>query len=372
MKTIASVTAGVFLLCLTISALKAQQISAGIFHAGDSTLEVRLRASDTVPALPLSNIVFTVRWLDAYGVGLGDPSSAAYSIEKQGIERTSGSYRYQKFAAATAQTLNWSANTQISVMTVPVRQTGSGSGSFELADDSWTAANNGEYYAEIAGLDRTGSLFQPDAGGVPLPVALSSFYAVPDKGAVLLIWKCECAAPPLGFDIERRYDCGVWKRIGTVYGTDKEEHRGYRFLDPFPAAFVAGDRYAAVVAYRLRFGGADGLFEYSQTVEVMITGGPPSVLHCSVHPNPAAGPAVVSFSLPAPGAVSAAVFNLLGMPVRNITERHELPAGVHTLGFDAGSLAPGVYFLLLRTPEATAAVRFRAGSGKQRGSSFIK
>ncbi|GEM_PF-1883800 len=372
MKTIAAVTAGVFLLCPMIPGSKAQQISAGIFHAGDSTLEVRLRASDTVPALPLSNIVFTVRWLDAYGVGLGDPSSAAYSIEKQGIERTSGVYRYQKFAAATAQTINWSANTQISVVTVPVRQTGSGSGVFELADDSWTAANNGEYYAEIAGLDKTGSLFQPDAGSVPLPVALSSLSAVPDDGAVLLVWKYEGTAPPLGFEIERRCDSEGWKRVGTVDGMDRDEHGDFRFLDPFPAAFVASDRDASIVAYRLRFGGAGGLFEYSQTVEVMIVGGPPPVLHCSVHPNPAAGRAVLSFSLSAPGTVSAAVFNLLGMPVRNIIARHELPAGFHTLGFDAGSLVPGVYFLLLRTPEATAVTRFKAEAGGRRGSAFSK
>ena len=68
----------------------------------------------------------------------------------------------------------------------------------------------------------------------------------------------------------------------------------------------------------------------------------------SVTPNPLSTTGEISFSLGAPGEVELRVFDIAGRPVRSM-EPGFLPAGEHSLLFEASGLPSGVYLIRLET-----------------------
>jgi hypothetical protein len=73
-------------------------------------------------------------------------------------------------------------------------------------------------------------------------------------------------------------------------------------------------------------------------------------------PNPAGGQVAVRFSLPETGAARLAVYDALGREVVELVDE-DLPAGAHSVLFDAGGLAPGVYVLRVEADGAAVARR---------------
>ncbi len=70
-----------------------------------------------------------------------------------------------------------------------------------------------------------------------------------------------------------------------------------------------------------------------------------------IHPNPASGPQVIRFTLPARGEVDLRVFDLAGRVVATLA-RGAFAPGEHAVEWDGrgadGPAAPGVYFVRLR------------------------
>jgi hypothetical protein len=70
------------------------------------------------------------------------------------------------------------------------------------------------------------------------------------------------------------------------------------------------------------------------------------------YPNPFNPSTVIEFSLPAAGEVSLDVYNVIGQKVETLVNG-SLPAGQHSVEFNASALASGVYFYRLTTETET-------------------
>jgi uncharacterized delta-60 repeat protein len=66
-----------------------------------------------------------------------------------------------------------------------------------------------------------------------------------------------------------------------------------------------------------------------------------------VYPNPSGSSTVVSYSLPESGYVTIEVYNMLGVPVKNLVSEHEAPGEYH-LTFSPGNLPGGVLFVQMK------------------------
>lgn len=67
------------------------------------------------------------------------------------------------------------------------------------------------------------------------------------------------------------------------------------------------------------------------------------------YPNPFNPVTTIEFDLPEAATVTLKVFNLLGQEVATIIEAEEIDLGVHSVEFNAGKLASGIYFYRLTT-----------------------
>jgi hypothetical protein len=132
------------------------KLKGGIFNLpGTSTLSVRtipsvtFTSSDTLIALTA-----TVRWQSRYTLTLGTVSSPTYGFSKYGTVVTVGNYNYQQFRSTTHVPLNWTANTEYELFTVPVN------GSAGVEDFTLTnALSGGQWFVDINYLDKTDSVF---------------------------------------------------------------------------------------------------------------------------------------------------------------------------------------------------------------------
>lgn len=75
-----------------------------------------------------------------------------------------------------------------------------------------------------------------------------------------------------------------------------------------------------------------------------------------VFPNPVAGRATFSYSLPHSAAVSCIVYDAAGNIVSRVAAGTR-PAGEHRQTWDVASLEPGVYFCKLKAGSSTSTTR---------------
>jgi hypothetical protein len=330
------------LLMLIVPAMSAQTVDIGIFATGGPVMEVRVRPTDSIPGWPLSNIVFTIRWLDSYGVNLGTPFSTYYSVVKQGPMIVSGSYRYQKFAAATAQYIFWSPGVELPVMTVDATQTGVGTGTFELVNDGWTGPNRGDFYSEISGLNRTGIIYHGAAANVMLPLELTSFHARVVDRRVLLEWTVSGSSPGVLFRVERAADGGQWEHVATI-PADAVPDVSYRCVDER----LVDERPNDTRRYRLYHLAPDG--GRALLYEASIDGSrePSLAATLDLYPNPARNALHVRFTLRESGAAALAMFDVAGRMVRQLFVAADA-SGEHDLLVSLGGIVPGGYVLRLQ------------------------
>jgi hypothetical protein len=141
-----------------------------LVDGGAGSLEVRFRPDGTFNGL-FSSLVFTVRWSDASGATLGDPAQTPpviqyMSVSPAGSQVIEGGYRYQIYAGfgftpLSAVGASWTAGQEVVLMTIPVS---GGSSQFEIVNDSWTVAHNGNFYVSLNGVDHTGSIYATGNG----------------------------------------------------------------------------------------------------------------------------------------------------------------------------------------------------------------
>jgi len=165
---------------------------------------------------------------------------------------------------------------------------------------------------------------------------------------VILNWNTATETNNSGFNIERRSNESEWKDIGFVpgFGTSSESH-SYSFID---ANLSAGS-----FAYKLKQINFDGSFEYSNEVEANVTN-PAEYLLAQNHPNPFNPSTVIKFSIPVDGLVNLTVYNSLGEEVAVLANKI-LPAGSHSINFDASKLTSGIYIVRMTSGNFTDMIK---------------
>jgi hypothetical protein len=173
-----------------------------------------------------------------------------------------------------------------------------------------------------------------------LPVELTSFTAVDKNGQVVLNWTTATELNNQMFEIERRSSEGEYITIGYVdgYGTTTE---------PQEYSFIDNSSLTGTVFYRLKQIDFGGRYEYSDEIEIEVTGPLAFELEQN-YPNPFNPSTLIKYSIPEGGFVTLDVYNLLGEKVATLINGvHE--AGRYEINFDASNLASGIYVYSLRS-----------------------
>ena len=108
----------------------------------------------------LTNILFAVKWPETDpNASLINAASPLFTLIQQGSTVQSGAFNYAIFAAKPNVLLNWTAGTEYTVLTFSHDKGGVGTGDFVIGADTWTTANNANYFAELSGEDNTGTIY---------------------------------------------------------------------------------------------------------------------------------------------------------------------------------------------------------------------
>ncbi|GAB1441454.1 hypothetical protein MASR2M39_02880 [Ignavibacteriales bacterium] len=175
-----------------------------------------------------------------------------------------------------------------------------------------------------------------------VPVELTGFYATVSDGEVILSWSTATELNNARFELERRTASLTddWTKVSEVEGHGTTTIQRRYMLTDKPAA-------TGVYLYRLKQIDYDGKFEYSNTIEVT-TETPMEFSLSQNYPNPFNPSTSIAFSLMEQAEVNLAVFDITGREVTNIIENKVLPAGNHSIEFNASNLNSGVYLYRLK------------------------
>ena len=325
-------------------------IQAGIFNSG-STLIVKAIPGSTINNLVFSGVNFTIRWREDYGVSLGTLTTS-FGIVKNGSENThisnSINYRYQIFSGIPNVNVSWNAGQEITLISIPVNQTGFGSGIFELAPSDFLPGNGEEWYIEIGGVNRTNPVFNPaSTGEVPLPVQISMFDAALIKnGNVKLTWETASESNSFMFEVERKSftmnNSSFWEKIGSVAAAgNSNTTKNYSFID---SKAIGSTKFY----YRIKLLDVDGSFDYSNEIELDAT--PTQFVLYQNYPNPFNPSTKIDFSIPKAAKVNLRVYNPLGELVEELISEFLEPGTYQTI-FDASGYASGLYIYKLQVDE---------------------
>ncbi len=197
-----------------------------------------------------------------------------------------------------------------------------------------------------------GGLWKSDA---LLPIEIVSFTASPEAGRVVLRWTTATELNNYGFEVEKgALGTNLWTKFGFVKGrgTTLEQHH-YSFVD---SNAVHGGW-----SYRLRQIDLDGStsYFYAAPIDVPTPGGdanvPNSLSLSQNYPNPCNPRTTIVYDVPGvrgvPGEwITLKVFDLLGNEVATLVNGQR-EGGKYSVGFDASSLASGVYFYRLQAAD---------------------
>ncbi|MCK9424464.1 MAG: T9SS type A sorting domain-containing protein [Ignavibacteriaceae bacterium] len=188
-------------------------------------------------------------------------------------------------------------------------------------------------------------------GTLPLPVELASFSAIPAKGSVILNWETATEKNNSGFLVERKSETENWKSLGFIsgFGTSTEKH-SYSFTDQT----IGSGKYS----YRLKQMDHNGSFEYSQTIEVLLT--PSEFKMYNNYPNPFNPSTIIAYELPTDAFVTLKVYNTTGELVVELVNEYQV-TGKYNKSFNTSSqsysLPSGIYFAELRANEKVQRIK---------------
>jgi len=230
-----------------------------------------------------------------------------------------------------------------------------GRGTFTALPTSYNAGT-GEIIATISGFSEFAF-----GGDNPLPVELNSFTASQIKNEVLINWKTATEVNNYGFEVEKKSPSPTpsiregsleWQKIGFIAGSgNSNSEKSYSFIDQNP--LISNDPANKVnanqtILYRLKQIDNNGLFKYSEEIEVDINNIPAEFVLEQNYPNPFNPVTSIKFSLPANhfGNVTLKVYDILGNEVSTLVNENKL-AGNYEVKFDASSISSGVYYYQL-------------------------
>ena len=173
-----------------------------------------------------------------------------------------------------------------------------------------------------------------------IPVELTSFTANVIGNSVNLKWNTATELNNSGFEVQRKSANSEWSNIGFVagFGTTTE-----------PKAYSFTDDKAAVgnFTYRLKQVDFDGSYEYSNEINVDVTG-PAQYSLDQNYPNPFNPSTLIKYSVAQDGFVNVSIFNLLGEKVATLVNSN-MKAGSYELNFNASSVIKRCLLLFNRS-----------------------
>lgn len=200
---------------------------------------------------------------------------------------------------------------------------------------------------ETLNLIKSITLDGTDGGGTPLPVELVSFTAASASGITTLKWTTAVEVNNYGFEIERQLSNyqtthsqnSLWGKAGFVEGSGTiNVPKEYSYTDKN----IRPGKYS----YRLKQIDREGKFEYSQQVEVTVTGAPKEFALEQNYPNPFNPTTAIGFQLSARGTTTLKVYDAIGREVATLVNEVK-EAGTYAATFDGSKLSSGIYYATL-------------------------
>jgi hypothetical protein len=148
-------------ICL-ISFVKANQIDIGIFTSISipKKIEVFMRPDFNISSIQtVTGILYTVRWDDP-AITITTQSIYPFFVAPQGTPVLSNGYYYQVFAAVPMIAMAMNANQEYLMSSFTY--TNGDCAIFQIIEDEWTQANNGNVYFELVGIEVTGIIYHAD------------------------------------------------------------------------------------------------------------------------------------------------------------------------------------------------------------------
>jgi len=170
-----------------------------------------------------------------------------------------------------------------------------------------------------------------------LPIELKSFTAQASGNSVNLNWSTATEVNNLGFEVQKKV-ADEFLAIGFINGKGTTtEIQNYSFTD--------NDLQNGSYTYRLKQVDLTGSFEYSNEVNVEVTGPQYFALNQN-YPNPFNPSTKIDFSLAVDSKIILKVFNMLGEEVTTLINGN-MTSGNHYINFDGINLNSGVYLYKL-------------------------
>jgi hypothetical protein len=167
-------------LALSTTANAQTLLDIGIFPSSTpNVLEIRVKPTQNYNQV-VSSLTFTIRWQTATGASLGAinqqvgamgagwcPSTSIPLSKSPDGQIDVGGFRYQTINGFGFQQLQecsfstgytWLAGQEVVIAQLPIIE-GTGCPSFNIVNDSYTTANNKDFYASLGGLPATGVIF---------------------------------------------------------------------------------------------------------------------------------------------------------------------------------------------------------------------
>jgi hypothetical protein len=181
----------------------------------------------------------------------------------------------------------------------------------------------------------------------PLPVVLTAFTSETVLRNVTLKWQTEQEINNKGFDIERQFtdlkgNISQWELVTFVEGKGNSNiSNKYSYTD----SRLNTGKYN----YRLKQVDFNGNFERFDLAEDILIGIPKHSGVSQNYPNPFNPETSIDYTVSTAGNISVIVYDITGKEVKQIVNEFK-QEGYYTTGFDASSLASGIYFYRVIMP----------------------
>lgn len=154
-----------------VNIMFAENIDVGIFESTVTSgqIDIKIRPDfDITEDETITAILYTVRWDDP-SITFTTEFIFPFFISPQGSPEEYNGYYYQVFAAVPINAQAMEANEEYNASSFTY--TDGECALFEIIEDEWTQANNGNVYFEFLGEDVTGIIYEPivefgSAGGI--------------------------------------------------------------------------------------------------------------------------------------------------------------------------------------------------------------
>ncbi len=136
------------------------QVDIGIFKSTTvpNKIEIRIRPDFNISSIQtLTGILYTVRWDDPT-ISITTQNIYPFFVAPQGSPVLYNGHYYQVFAAVPMIAMAMNANQEYLASSFTF--TNGDCSTFEIIEDEWTQANNGNVYLELVGTEVTGIIYQ--------------------------------------------------------------------------------------------------------------------------------------------------------------------------------------------------------------------